>query len=67
MTRKDYIILARALSNARRVLYVDTSSNALEYYATALDIAIYCICIQLARDNANFSKDKFLAAIMKED
>lgn len=56
MTRKDYILIARALSGAMPVS--PESDRVKEAWSTAVDALAYA----LASDNARFDRERFLRA-----
>lgn len=53
MTRKDYILIAAALKNAREV-----QPEA----SLGIDVAAWHMCESLARDNPRFDRERFLKA-----
>lgn len=54
MTRKDYILIAAALKEARDTI-------ASEYHL-GYKQAAYCLADALARDNPRFDRERFLKA-----
>lgn len=59
MTRKDYILIAAGLKEARSS-YAAMPNVAV--YHNGIDNAATRICDALARDNARFDRARFLAA-----
>lgn len=59
MTRKDYIRLAEDLRIERRNLLTPEAKHG--FY-----IAVSCFCDAAKRNNPNFDRDKFWAAVEKE-
>ena len=56
MTRKDYILIAKAFRQAQEDNYGDSSANAGIEYASDL------LADALAKENPRFDKDKFIKA-----
>ncbi len=59
MTRKDYILIARALRGARIVCTVQEAKDGVDYAALNM-------VTELSRDNPRFDRDHFLAVVRGE-
>jgi hypothetical protein len=65
MTRKDYIIIADAISNARdRLKHYGWNDFSTE---NALKEVCWHLSIKLREDNSNFNSDKFFVACGYEE
>lgn len=63
MTRKDYVLLAAALREAR----VEVTSNELYTVFKGWKRAVDALADALAKDNPRFDRDRFLAACDEEE
>lgn len=63
MTRKDYVLLAGALRNAR------TGGNITDreaFWLSGFDEAVQALADALATDNYRFDREKFMEAVNKK-
>ena len=60
MTRKDYVLIAKAIKSSRVSNYLDNPNRAL--YLNGIDNAAHNMADALASDNPRFDRDKFLTA-----
>lgn len=57
MTRKDYILIADALKDARGTMLLTAAA-----YHSGVDNAVHRLADALARDNPRFDRERFLKA-----
>lgn len=60
MNRRDYYVVIDALADARRQYPSDSDAHIAA--RQAIDCVADQLCHHLSLDNANFNRDKFLAA-----
>lgn len=66
MTRKDYVLLANALRNARPTMY--THAARMDHETNVRWLATVCsVSDALTKDNARFDSDRFLTACGAHD
>lgn len=64
MTRKDYVIIAKALARAGEPAYLDTNRAAeRRAFRAGVELAAACIATELQMDNSRFDRDKFDEAV----
>ena len=70
MTRKDYVLLARALRETRQYMAAKLAANGGEPYDYGVEAGIAeaqeRICNALAADNPAFDRARFIAACRTE-
>ena len=66
MTRKDYILLARALQTEYRTAGVNLETKEDASTLQGIEIASFAIASALASDNPRFDREHFLAVVRGE-
>lgn len=72
MTQKDYIVLAKALAEARKALYEHMSANdidrlrAIETINHSMRVVVVKLSDTLKKDNARFNESKFYNAALTD-